>query len=177
MKRQHDARRHLRRLTLSAMLMALSVVLLYLGALIDVLSLTAVALASLLMLFAVRELPLGFRLSIYFGTVILALLLLPTAEGGILYAMLGGLYPMLKFPMEHLHRPFPFLLKLLYCNAVLALSELCSVLLFGLPASTWHLLACLFLLANPAFFLYDRVLDRLLILYTVRLRPHLYRFF
>ena len=158
------------------MLAALSFVILYLGTLLDVLTLTAVGLASLFMLVAVRELPCLFRLLVYFATVLLSFLLLPNPEAGVLYLLLGGAYPMLKFPFEHLHRPLPLLCKLLYINAVITLSELCSVLLFSLPPAAWYVLLLFYLIANPTFLLYDRVLDRLLIYYEVRLRPRLARY-
>ena len=154
MKKQENNRHTaLLRLTLSAMLTALSVVVLYLGALLDVLSLTVVAISSVFLLFAVRELPLGYRLFIYFGTAILSALLLPSKEPALLYAMFGGLYPLVKFPIEHLRRPLPLLLKLLFFNAVITVSELCSVYLFGLPPYVWYLLLALYAIANPAFLL------------------------
>ena len=177
MKKQPSLRhRRLLSLTLSAMLTALSVAILYLGALLDVLSLTAAAIASLPLLFAVRELSLCYRLFIYFGTGILSLLLLPHPEMAVLYGLLGGLYPLIKYVLERRRRPWPFLLKLVYCNAVITLSELCTVFLLGLPAQAWYMLLLFYLVANPAFFLYDRVLDRMLIYYEARLRPRLARY-
>lgn len=158
------------------MLTALSVVVLYVGALLEVLSLTAVALSSVFLFFAVRELPLGCRLFIYFGTALLSALLLPTPESALLYALFGGLYPLVKLPLGRLRRPLPVLLKLLFFNAVVTLSEICSVFLFGLPPYAWYLLIALYAIANPAFFLYDRLLDRLLIYYEARLRPRLGRY-
>ncbi len=176
MKKKENARQTaLFRLTLSAMLTALSVVVLYLGTLLDVLSLTAVAIASLFLLFAVREFSVTYRLFIYFGTGILAVLLLPSLETAVLYALLG-LYPLFKFPVERIRRPLPLVLKLLYVNTVITLSELCTVFLFHLPAEAWYMLLALYLIANPAFFLYDRVLDRMLIVYEARLRPRLSRY-
>lgn len=175
-KRENKRRTALFRLTLSAMLTALSVVVLYLGALLDVMSLTAVGISSFFILFAVRELPLSYRLFIYFGTSLLSALLLPTPESALLYAILGGLYPLVKFPMERLRRPLPLVCKLLLVNAVVTASELCSVFLFALPPMAWYLLLALYVIANPTFLLYDRVLDRLLIYYEARLRPRLARY-
>lgn len=175
-KKENKRQKSLQYLVLSAMLTALSVVVLYIGALLDILSLTAVAVASLFLLFAVREMPLLYRLFIYGGTSLLAALLLPTPEAALLYAMFGGLYPLLKFIIERRPRPLAICFKLLLLNAVVTVAELCSVFLFQLPPMAWYLLLALYLLANPAFFLYDKLLDRLLVLYEVRLRPHLGRF-
>ena len=175
-KKQSKRSRALRCLTLSAMLTALSVVVLYLGALLDVLSLSATALSSLFILFAVRELPLPYRLAVYFGTSLLALILLPTPESAVLYASLGGLYPLLKHPLERMRRPLPLILKLLYCNLLIAGSEIFCIFLLGMPPSSWYILLPLFLIGNPAFLLYDRMLDRLSVYYEARLRPRLARY-
>ena len=69
-----------------------------------------------------------------------------------------------------------FDIRSVYINAVITLSELCSVLLFSLPPAAWYVLLLFYLIANPTFLLYDRVLDRLLIYYEVRLRPRLARY-
>ena len=113
---------------------------------------------------------------LYLAMTVLAALLLPSPEAAVLYALLGGLYPMIKFPIEHLRRPLPLLLKLLYVNLLITVSELLTVLVFLLPPSTWYVLLALYLIGNPALLLYDRVLDRLLIYYEVRLRPRLGRY-
>lgn len=175
-REKNERHRRLRYLTLSAMLTALSVVILYMGSLLDILTLTVVGIVSVFMLFAVRELPVIYRLFIYVGTSILAALFMPTPETPLLYATFGGLYPLLKFPMERLHRFFTVMLKLLFFNTVITAFELCSVFVFGLPSSVWYMLLLLYLVANPTFYIYDRLLDRLLIDYEVRLRPRLARY-
>ena len=175
-KQQSKRRRALFSLTLSAMLCALSVVILYLGTLLDVVTLTAVALASLLMLLAVRELSLGYRLMIYAGTTLLAALLLPNPEAAVLYAMLGGLYPLIKLPLERLRRPLPLILKLVYTNLLITASELLSVFVFALPPSAWYILLPLYLIGNPTFLLYDKLLCRLMVYYEARLRPRFARY-
>lgn len=177
MKKQVNKRQKaLRHLTLSAMLTALSVVVLYIGALLDVFSLTAVGISSVFLLFAVREMSLAHRLFIYFGTAILSALLLPTPESAVLYVIFGGLYPLVKFPLERVRRPFSLLGKLLLLNAMVTVSELCSILLFHLPPMVWYLWLALYIVANPTFLLYDMLLDRMLIYYEARLRPRLYRY-
>ena len=175
-KQENKRRRALFSLTLSAMLCALSIVILYLGTLLDVVTLTAVALASLLMMLAVRELSIGYRLMIYVGATLLAALLLPNPEAAILYAMLGGLYPLIKLPIERLRRPLPVVLKLVYTNLLITASELLSLFVFALTPSAWYILLPLYLIGNPTFLLYDKVLDRLLIYYEARLRPRLARY-
>ena len=163
-------------LTLSAMLTALSVVVLYLGTLLDVLTLTAAGIASLFVWFAKRELPRVFAVSVYVATSFLSLLLLPNPEAGVVYLFFGGLYPLLKNAMERHRRPLPLVLKLVYVNLTVLAVEAISFFLLSVPFEGWLLFAALFVIANPTFFLYDLLLDRLLIWYEVRLRPRIARF-
>ena len=165
-----------KRLTLTAMLAALSVALLYVGGLLDVMEITAVAVTSLFVLFALREMGLAYAFSLYAATALLSLLLLPKPSVGVLYVLFGGLYPLLKFPMERHRRPLPLLFKLLYLNAIITAVELLTVFVFTLPFEGWPLLLLLYALANPTFLLFDKLLDRLLILYEARLRPRIARY-
>ncbi len=168
-----ERRRRTRRLTLSAMLTALGVLILYLGALVDVGSLAAAGLTSLLMLLAVRECRGAYPYFVFAATAILAFFLLPQKEGALLYLLFGGFYPIMKFKIERMRRPFPFLTKLVYVNLVITLAELATIYFFYLPPLAWGYYAALYLLANPTFFLYDRLLDRILVLYEAKWRPRM----
>ncbi len=172
-KRQNEGRSRVRRLTLAAMMTALSVTVLYLGALFDVMSLSAAGIASLFTLLTVRECRGAYPYFVYAATAILSFLLLPQKEAALLYVLLGGFYPIVKFPLEHLRRPFPLLLKLFYLNFVVTAVELLSIWLFYLPPMPLPYYLVLYLIANPAFFLYDRLLDKLLVLYEAKWRPRI----
>ena len=62
--------------------------------------------------------------------------------------------------------------KALIFNGVLSLLLLLSALVTGIKELTWVYLA-LYLLGNAAFFLYDRLLDRFLLWYLIKLRHRL----
>lgn len=158
------------------MLSALSVVILYLGTLLDVLILTAAGIASLLVWLAKRELPRTFAVSLYVATSFLSLLLLPNPEAGVAYLLFGGLYPLLKNSLERHRRPLPLLLKLLYINLTVTAIEAISFFVLSIPFEGIWLLLSLYALANPTFLLYDLLLDRLLVWYEVRLRPRIARY-
>ena len=175
MKRQNRINQRTRRLTLTAMLTALSVAIMYVGGLLDVLEISAVGITSLFMLFALREMGLGYAVALYTTTSFLAFLLVRPSVG-VLYVLFGGLYPLLKFPLERHRRPLPLLLKLLYLNVIITAVELLTVFVFAIPFEGWLLLLLLYALANPTFLLFDKLLDRLLILYEARLRPRIARY-
>lgn len=162
---------------MSATLASLGVVLLALGSLVSVLSMTAAALAAVPLYIALRE--QGYRRAtlVYVVTALLSILLFPQSEAALTYALLLGLYTLLKFPCERV-RPFWVLpLKLLFFNLTFTAIELVGIFLFSIPPLAWWYYAVVYVMANAVFLLYDRVLDRLIILYEARIRAKLAHFF
>lgn len=160
-----------RRLTLTALLIALSVVILLLASYVPSGRLGIVAVAGLLPAAAVVSAGLGAGFFCYAGTSILAFFLLPAKECVLLYALLFGHYPMLKSLIEHL-KPLAlqWVLKLLLFNGLL------SVLYFGFRvlflAAIPDVLAqtaVLYVAGNVAFVLYDLCFSRLIDWYQKRI--------
>lgn len=167
-----------KRLTLSAVLSALAVAVLYLGSLIEVLDLTAVFIASLCVAFAVVELGSPWQWLTYLTSAVLAMLLVPNKFAACEYALMVGMFPILKLYVERLPRALAFLAKAVIFNALYTAVLLLSALVFHLPIveetvmgvtvplpAVW---AILYLLGNVAFFLYDYLLTRLSLVYTLR---------
>lgn len=171
-------RKATRYLTASAILSALGVILLTVGALVEVLDLSMAAIASLTVVLAVMELKGKYPFLIYLVTSVLALLLLPSKLPALLYALFAGYYPMLKSVYESkLSRPLGWVLKVLTFNAAFLLIAFLSVKLFALyewQFSAWQLL--LPLGATAVFLLYDVALTRLITAYLFRWRTR-FRFF
>lgn len=162
-------------LALSALLCALGVILLYLGALIEVLDLSVAALASLLVMIAVIELGGWYPYLIYAVTSLLALLLLPAKFPAAIYLLLAGYYPILKAALEKRRRPrLAWLVKLLVFNAALTLVLLgATYLLTGDDAFLWSSAPMWYALTNPTFVLFDIALTRLITVYRIKLRKRL----
>ncbi|MBR7184619.1 MAG: hypothetical protein IKD37_03320 [Clostridia bacterium] len=162
-----------RRLTAGAVMVALGVLMLYLGALIEVLDLSLAALASMLTVLAVIEFGGGMPWMIWAATSILSLLLLPAKFPALLYLLFAGLYPMVKAAFERLHYLLAWILKLSFFNtALLVLIVLCNWV-FHLPDTGLALSLAVFALANLTFVLFDIALGRLILLYLYKLRPRL----
>lgn len=159
------------------MLSALGVVLLVIGTIVDVLSLSAAAIAALPLYIALRELGYRRAMLVYLVTSLLSILLFPQSEAALSYALLLGLYTLLKFPIERVRRRLALPLKLLFFNVTFTAIELVGILLFSIPPLEWWFYAIVYLVANVAFLLYDSVLDRLIILYEARLRAKIAHFF
>ncbi len=160
-----------RRLSLGALLTALGVVLLWFGALIEVLDLSAAALASLLTVLAVIEVGGLFPWAVWGATSLLSLLLLPVKFPALLYLLFAGLYPMMKARFERRRALIAWILKLSFFNAALILLCVLSIWVLGLPDTGLALTLSVFALANAVFVLYDVALSRMISFYLFRLRP------
>ncbi len=159
-----------RKLAFSAMLGALGVVILYLGAVINVLDLTTVALASLFVFFAVIELGTPFQYLIYAVTALLSLLLLPDKFAAVTYLLFGGIYPIFKEMFERLHHIIAWILKFSFFNTVLSLLVAASVYILHIEDSEIGFTIGLYALGNVTFLLYDIATTQLVTLYLVKLR-------
>ena len=155
------------------MLCALGVVLLALGAVVEVLDLSASAIASLLVVYAVIELRGAYPWMIWLVTSIVAFLFLPLKTPVLFYAALAGYYPILKEKFEKKPTLLAWVLKLSLLT--LSLAAIYALLLLFLPEAligleAWYLLAGLYATAFVAFVLYDVCLTKLITLYFVKLQ-------
>ena len=170
MPSRNQRRRAIRCLALSSILSALSVILLYIGAIFELFDITAVAAASLIVAFAVIEMKGKYPLMIWGVTSVLSLLLLPNKFAALCYFGLCGYYPMLKPPIEKLPRWLSMLLKFVFFNLVLGAIYLLATYLFHIPSEEMGYIWFYFGVGNVAMFLYDLALTRLCFFYFVRLR-------
>lgn len=169
---------NIKRMTISAMLIALGVLFLFLGSLLDVLDLSTAALASLLVVYAVIELRGAYPFALWLGTSLLGLLLLPQKSPALFYALFAGYYPIAKAALEkHLPRWLAWILKIAIFHVALALFALILKLFFPGELSSYMetlwLPFALYGLALACFVLFDVLLSRLILFYYARLQKHL----
>ncbi len=174
-----------KKMTLSAVLSAMGVVLLLIGAFIEVLDLSMAALASFFCIFAVIELGKGYPWMIYFVTSILSIILMPQGLGGWFYLLFFGYYPIIKEKLEKLFPPVSWVLKLLVFNiSVTAYAVICFFLfsgefelllnefasIFGSADLGAVLGVIIYAVLNFIFVVYDVALTKLITLYLLKLR-------
>ena len=164
-------------MTAAAILVALGVVLLALGAFVEVLDLSMAAIASLCVVFAVIELGSYYPYLVYGGISLLALLLLPVKTPALIFVLFAGYYPILKALLERrLPRAIAWILKIAVFEVALALALFLLIRLFLLSLPEWRLLyLAVFPVGGLVFLLYDIALTRLITAYLYRLR-HRFRF-
>ena len=148
-------------LAVCSMFSALGVIILYMGALIEVLDLSMAFVASLIIMAAVIELGGVYPWLIYAVTSALALLLLPNKFCALVYFGFAGFYPILKEKFERVKGLVCLVLKIATFNlcilAMWGVSRLLSLpVTFGLPE--WAVA----LLLNFVFVIFDVALTRLI---------------
>lgn len=162
---------HTKKLAFSAIVTALSVVFLYVGALFDVLDLSAAALASLCVLWVTVEFGTRWALAVYAATALLALLLLPTKLPAVLYVGLFGYYPPLKaFYEQKLHGALVWVAKVVTMNA--AVFVMILIVRYVAAEALWFEILLL-VTANIVFVIYDIALTRLMRAYVLVWRKRL----
>ncbi|MBR6052238.1 MAG: hypothetical protein IKP55_00435 [Clostridia bacterium] len=167
-----------RALTLSSVLAALSVLLLFLGSFFDVTDLAAVIVASFFVTLVMVECRGAWPWLLYISVSALSFLLLPGRFVSVEYALFGGIWPILKYWLEKLPRLPSFLLKLLVGNALAFFAAWLGLKFFGLevPGALWLRIAAV-VLWEAVLILYDFLITRLIVLWCVKYRARFRRLF
>lgn len=166
--------RNTKKITLSASVVALSAVFMVLGALVDVLDLSACALASLLVAFVFVEIGAPYTYLVWLATSLITFICFPGSAIWLEYLLVFGIYPIIKAYIERLPRWSWLILKLVYgalsVGAVVALfAKITGVPFFEGVDALWLKVGVLLFLV-VAFILYDIFLTVLLRFYFERLR-------
>ena len=158
------------------MLCALGVILLMLGAFIEVIDLSVAVLASLLCIYAVIEIGGAYPWLIWIVTSLISLLFLPLKTPAIFYTLFAGYYPMVKEKLEKRFRPaIAMPIKIAVFHVSLALMY--GVLRLFLPAQLegiiwgWMLLV-LYVGAVVVFVIYDYALTQVISAYLSKFRRY-----
>jgi hypothetical protein len=161
-----------KKITLCAIFSALSVVIMYIGALFEVLDISMAVIASLLAIVAVIEYGGSAPWMVYGATSILSLIIMPGTTA-LFYALFFGFYPILKEKFEKKPRVMAWVLKEITFNVSLAIMCVAAIYLFlGTNNALVDPLyiSIVVVLAELVFVLYDVALTRLISLYLVHFR-------
>ena len=156
------------------MLCALSVIILGLGAVIEVLDISVAVIASLFVVYAIIEIGGAYPWLIWIVTSIIALLLLPLKTPVLFYALLTGYYPILKQKIERRMARVPAWATKMGVF-VLSLALIVGMAWLFAPARLettggWIMVAATLALGVVAFVLYDFCLTRLIAVYFAKLQ-------
>ena len=153
------------------MMTSLGVALMYLGSLVEILDLSAAAIASLIVVVVMTEIGSYYPFAVYAATGLLAFAVLPGKSVSVVYIGFFGYYPIVRRFIEKLDKPLSTVLKFVLFNLVLVVYYFAAKLFF--PSALDDLKWYFAILLNVAFFLFDKVLTLFLFLYVRQLRQRL----
>ena len=177
-----------KKLTLGAVMTALGVAFMALGAYVEVLDFSALALVSLLMVFMCIEVGAPYNWLTYAATSLLGAVFFTSRPVWGMYLLIFGIYPILKGFIERFGRGFWIPVKLVTFNLLFIPAIFLSQLISGIPFFSvgelnlpdWLdprlVIVALYVICNVAFALYDAFLTSMIRFYFARLRPRFVRF-
>ena len=163
-----------KKVTLSALLVALGTVFMIIGAAVEVLDLTVCAMASLLVVFVYLEIGSYYPWLVWICTSLATALIYPGSIMWAEYALVFGIYPLIKAYIERLPRWSWIVVKIFYINAVIAALFFVCESLLGIPFFTeeGEVMAIItYVLMNAAFVMYDLFITAMVRAYFAKIRP------
>ena len=161
------------------MLVALGTMFMVIGAVIEVMDLTAVAFASLLVTFAYIELGSPYTYLVWLCTSLATFLLYPGSLMWLMYLLIFGIYPILKGYIERAPRTLWWLIKIAFGNLAFTLLFLGTEFVIGVPFFESETIfgmpplavkVVLWLMMNVMFVMYDRFITVMARYYFAKLR-------
>lgn len=170
-----------KKLAISAMLVALSTVLMSMGAMLEVADLAACSLASLFVVLAYIELHSPYTWFIWLASSLATALMFFGSPVWPEYLLVFGFYPILKAYIERAPRAFWWPLKIAYVNAILWVIILLIEGLLGIKffetSGGFIMKIVIYVAANVAFVAYDLFLTTMIRVYLSKWRKNFARFF
>ena len=165
--------RKTKKITISALMSAIGAVFLTLGAVFEVMDLTASAFASLIIVFIYIEVGSPYTYLVWLVTSVLSFVFFPGSIIWAEYFAVFGIYPIMKAYIEKLPRQLWLLLKILYANLVIWLMMFACQFILKIPFFEkdvlWFKIA-VYVILNAAFLAYDIFLTVMVRFYFQRLR-------
>ena len=159
-----------RNLSLSALLTAFAVIILYIASIWPTGQLGLTAVASLFVAAAIIESGITYGIYVYIVSSAISMLIIPNRLAPILFVLFFGYYPVVKSLIEQLrHKTLQIILKLLVFNiAFIVIYYLFSELVVAFISYDLNIVI-IFLIGNIVFLLFDYGFSKLIQFYINRI--------
>ena len=163
-----------KKISFTAILAALTFILLMVGSVFETVTLSVAAIASLCVIVAVAELGYGYAFALYLIISLLGFLLLPIKDPLLYFTGFFGYYPIVKHLAEKVRLPFNYVIKVISFSCSYALILVLGIKLFAPQIEINALIITLaFIVLLAVFFVYDYALNKLTRYYNLSLRKRL----
>ena len=178
MKTRHPMK-ETKRLTLVAMMSALTVVFLVIASVLSTLDLTMAALSSFCMVFLYIEVGSPYTYLSWLASTLLTFIFFPNGYIFLVYFFIFGIYPILKGFIERLPRWAWLPVKLVWFNAILVLLLFLIGFILGIDVMAGEGLIgriLIYVLANVSFLAYDLLMTVIARLYILKYRDKFHKY-
>ena len=149
-----------KRLTICAMMAAVSVVLMLLGAVLQLGTYAAPLLTGMILIPIGNRYGRKYQVMLWLVISVLCLMLIPAAEQNMMFAGLFGWYPIAYPTLQRLPRFLRITVKLLLFNGAVIAMETALIWLIAPEAMTMSMVFLLLSLGNVTFVLYDHLIPK-----------------
>lgn len=169
-------------LAVCAVSTSLSVVLLFVGGIVSVLSYVVPMLLGFLMIMLRRTFGAKSAWITYLSVGILSFVLVSEKECMLMYAFFFGYYPIIRDALLKIKpRVLSYFVRLIIFNASMLLCQLALIYIFGIPfleegQGNWFIVVFAVLM-NFLFVIYDLLTEKLNLLYSLKLEKRIKRIF
>lgn len=175
--------RNVGRIALCGVLAGLSVAIMLLTYIAPFMTYSLPMVAGALLLIPSIEYGSPTALTMYAAVSAVSLIVIADKEAALFYAVLFGLYPIIKKYFEKIGKIVPeYILKFIYFNAVVIATYYVAVVVLSLPFEDSEVLGkyalpALLVMGNIAFFVYDLCLTKCVGIYVAKLQPRISKIF
>lgn len=173
-----------KKVALGGTLSALSLTLMLVGSILPFSEYITVVLAGLVLVIVSGELGLRYAFTVYCVVALLSSILLPSKELAMLFVMLFGYYPLIKYRLDSLGRLGGAIAKLALFNISMTITYLVLLYLFttsklleSFEDSNLYFIILLYVLGNIFFIVYDKFVAVAWRTYFTQIAPIIKRIF
>lgn len=159
-----------KKLAFSGIMVALCVVILFLGSFFSTIDLTLAGFAGMILILAVIEMGDKWAWCIFAAASILSWLLIPSKTVVCFFVCFMGWYPIAKRTFERLHPFLAWCVKISAFNVFLTIMILILKFVLRLPSTDLDFGYALYGVANATFIVYDIALSKIILFYIIKLR-------
>ncbi len=168
---------------LCGVLGALCITILLMGFLVPFATYACPAMAACCLLPVIYEYSQKTAFTLYVAVSFLGLMLVPEQELIFMFIFVFGLYTVVKFSIDRVrNKTVRYTIKFVYINVALIISYGLLLIVFPVAALVNEFneygiafTALLIAMFNLVFFLYDKMVERVLLIYIYKLRPKIFR--
>ena len=167
-----------KKITLCAVLSALSVAIMYFGSLTEVFDISAACIASITVFFCVEELGKKYAFAVYSVVSVLSFIILPLKWVAAYFTFFFGIMPVTKKTFEKTGKILSWVLKALVFNVEAFLFYFVAEKLdfFEENEKTLPYLLVLLIMANLVFVLADILYDRIYRMYQIKFQARIRKY-